>query len=169
MSSQPTQTQGSAQNLHLSVSASRFFLVIYRRLLYKAISRLTNSHAVHAICRHCPPLSQPFTKRTLLDQHIQLMHDVNEPESRSQGPAAVESQPNKVHTYSYTDRTELCDEFGGELTSAAAATERHREARVKGTSENNKHNKYVKQKRKAPLWHRFLIETSYNLNQMKNT
>lgn len=23
---------------------------------------------------HCPALSQPFTKRVLLDQHIQLMH-----------------------------------------------------------------------------------------------
>ncbi|XP_019738487.1 zinc finger protein 532 isoform X1 [Hippocampus comes] len=29
-------------------------------------------------CPHCPTLSQPFTKRVLLDQHIQLMHGTTE-------------------------------------------------------------------------------------------
>ncbi|XP_061150035.1 zinc finger protein 532 [Syngnathus typhle] len=29
-------------------------------------------------CPHCPTLSQPFTKRVLLDQHIQLMHGTSE-------------------------------------------------------------------------------------------
>ena len=72
------------------------FWVIYRRLLYKAVSRLIH---IHTICRHCPPLSQPFTKRVLLDQHIQMMHDVKEPEFKSQEPADVDSQPNKVHLH----------------------------------------------------------------------
>ncbi|CAL8317685.1 unnamed protein product [Lota lota] len=43
-------------------------------------------------CPHCPPLSQPFTKRGLLDQHIQLMHDIKEPESKSQEPGDEEEE-----------------------------------------------------------------------------
>lgn len=39
--------------------------------------------------RHCPALSQPFTKRVLLDQHIQLMHGVKHPGGKSDNVEAA--------------------------------------------------------------------------------
>ncbi|XP_056434026.1 zinc finger protein 532 isoform X1 [Gadus chalcogrammus] len=69
--------------------SSSHSLCRHNRLKHKGLRKIYT-------CPHCPPLSQPFPKRVLLDQHIQLMHDVKEPESKSQEPADVEPQPNKA-------------------------------------------------------------------------
>lgn len=45
--------------------------------------------------RHCPALSQPFTKRVLLDQHIQLMHGVKDPEEKTVNSDNAEVLPDK--------------------------------------------------------------------------
>uniref|UniRef100_A0A672HQK6 Zinc finger protein 532 n=1 Tax=Salarias fasciatus TaxID=181472 RepID=A0A672HQK6_SALFA len=41
-------------------------------------------------CPHCPAHSQPFTKRVLLDQHVQIMHGV-----KDEGGKTVEDSPGK--------------------------------------------------------------------------
>ncbi|KAJ3605794.1 hypothetical protein NHX12_027838, partial [Muraenolepis orangiensis] len=68
--------------------SSTHSLCRHNRLKHKGLRKIYT-------CPHCPPLSQPFTKRVLLDQHIQLLHDIKEPESKSLDPDDVESQPNK--------------------------------------------------------------------------
>lgn len=45
--------------------------------------------------RHCPALSQPFTKRLLLDQHIQLMHGVKDSEGKTVNSDHMEALPDK--------------------------------------------------------------------------
>ncbi|KAM9841722.1 zinc finger protein 532 [Aulostomus maculatus] len=45
-------------------------------------------------CPHCPTLSQPFTKRLLLDQHIQLMH----PEGKTASSDDMAALPDKKST-----------------------------------------------------------------------
>ena len=45
--------------------------------------------------RHCPALSQPFTKRVLLDQHIHLMHGVKDPEGKTVNSDDKEASPDK--------------------------------------------------------------------------
>lgn len=45
--------------------------------------------------RHCPALSQPFTKRVPLDQHIQLMHGVKDPEEKTISSDNTEALPEK--------------------------------------------------------------------------
>ncbi|KAG7269142.1 hypothetical protein CRUP_001597 [Coryphaenoides rupestris] len=70
--------------------SSSHSLCRHNRLKHKGLRKIYT-------CPHCPPLSQPFTKRALLDQHIQLMHNLKEPmESRSLERNDVESQPNKT-------------------------------------------------------------------------
>ncbi|XP_061887291.1 zinc finger protein 532 isoform X3 [Entelurus aequoreus] len=44
-------------------------------------------------CPHCPLLSQTFTKRVLLDQHIQLMHGASEEKNASAAP--TDNSPEK--------------------------------------------------------------------------
>lgn len=44
---------------------------------------------------HCPALSQPFTKRVLLDQHIKLMHGVKDAEGKTVNPENVEASSEK--------------------------------------------------------------------------
>ncbi|XP_041666423.1 zinc finger protein 532 [Cheilinus undulatus] len=51
-------------------------------------------------CPHCPALSQPFTKRVLLDQHIQLMHEVKDPEGKTVNTGDKEALPEKEKTLS---------------------------------------------------------------------
>ncbi|XP_061555186.1 zinc finger protein 532 isoform X1 [Phycodurus eques] len=51
--------------------SSTHSLCRHNRLKHKGVRK------VHT-CPHCPALSQPFTKRVLLDQHIQLMHGGSE-------------------------------------------------------------------------------------------
>lgn len=45
--------------------------------------------------RNCPALSQPFTKRVLLDQHIQLMHGVKDSERKTANSDNIEALPDK--------------------------------------------------------------------------
>lgn len=45
--------------------------------------------------RHCPALSQPFTKRVLLDQHIQLMHGVKDSEGKTANSDNMDVLPDK--------------------------------------------------------------------------
>ncbi|XP_054613444.1 zinc finger protein 532 [Dunckerocampus dactyliophorus] len=51
--------------------SSTHSLCRHNRLKHKGVRK------VYA-CPHCPALSQPFTRRVLLDQHIQLMHGASE-------------------------------------------------------------------------------------------
>ncbi|XP_042364971.1 zinc finger protein 532 [Plectropomus leopardus] len=51
-------------------------------------------------CPHCPALSQPFTKRVLLDQHIHLMHGVKDPEGKTVSSDHTETLPVKETTLS---------------------------------------------------------------------
>lgn len=44
---------------------------------------------------HCPALSQPFTKRVLLDQHIQLMHGDKDQEGRNVRSDRAEAPADK--------------------------------------------------------------------------
>lgn len=44
---------------------------------------------------HCPTLSQPFTKRVLLDQHIQLMHGDKDQEEKNVKCDRTEALPDK--------------------------------------------------------------------------
>ncbi|XP_017263393.1 zinc finger protein 532 [Kryptolebias marmoratus] len=49
--------------------SSSHSLCRHNRLKHKGLRKVYT-------CPHCPALSQPFTKKVLLDQHIQLMHGV---------------------------------------------------------------------------------------------
>lgn len=51
--------------------SSTHSLCRHNRLKHKGVRKVYT-------CPHCPALSQPFTKRVLLDQHIQLMHGDHE-------------------------------------------------------------------------------------------
>lgn len=44
---------------------------------------------------HCPRLSQPFTKRVLLDQHIQLTHGDKDQEGKNVKCDQTEASPDK--------------------------------------------------------------------------
>uniref|UniRef100_A0A3Q4ACW8 C2H2-type domain-containing protein n=1 Tax=Mola mola TaxID=94237 RepID=A0A3Q4ACW8_MOLML len=46
-------------------------------------------------CPHCPTLIQPFTKRVLLDQHIQLMHGVKDQEGKDINADNIEASSDK--------------------------------------------------------------------------
>ncbi|XP_024155575.1 zinc finger protein 532 [Oryzias melastigma] len=65
--------------------SSSHSLCRHNRLKHKGLRKVYT-------CPHCPPLSQPFTKRVLLDQHIQLMHGVkHQEENRNK----TEAEPDK--------------------------------------------------------------------------
>ncbi|XP_077353353.1 zinc finger protein 532 [Festucalex cinctus] len=51
--------------------SSTHSLCRHNRLKHKGVRKVYT-------CPHCPTLSQPFTKRVLLDQHIRLMHGTSE-------------------------------------------------------------------------------------------
>lgn len=53
--------------------------------------------------RHCPTLSQPFTKRVLLDQHIQLMHGDQEGKSVNSDNIEASSDKKTVLWHTSTD------------------------------------------------------------------
>uniref|UniRef100_A0A7N6C092 Zinc finger protein 532 n=1 Tax=Anabas testudineus TaxID=64144 RepID=A0A7N6C092_ANATE len=57
-------------------------------------------------CPHCPALSQSFTKRVLLDQHIQLMHGVKDPEEKTVNSDHAEALPDKETTPSLKRKAE---------------------------------------------------------------
>uniref|UniRef100_A0A8C7YT98 Zinc finger protein 532 n=1 Tax=Oryzias sinensis TaxID=183150 RepID=A0A8C7YT98_9TELE len=65
--------------------SSSHSLCRHNRLKHKGLRKVYT-------CPHCPALSQPFTKRVLLDQHIQLMHAVKHQEENSN---KAEAEPDK--------------------------------------------------------------------------
>ncbi|XP_022618578.1 zinc finger protein 532 [Seriola dumerili] len=68
--------------------SSSHSLCRHNRLKHKGLRKVYT-------CPHCPALSQPFTKRVLLDQHIQLMHGVKDPEGKTVNSEAL---PDKETT-----------------------------------------------------------------------
>ncbi|XP_069026519.1 zinc finger protein 532 [Embiotoca jacksoni] len=68
--------------------SSSHSLCRHNRLKHKGLRKVYT-------CPHCPALSQPFTKRVLLDQHIQLMHGVKDPGGKTANPNSVEASPDK--------------------------------------------------------------------------
>ncbi|KAI3362235.1 hypothetical protein L3Q82_012559, partial [Scortum barcoo] len=67
--------------------SSSHSLCRHNRLKHKGLRKIYT-------CPHCPALSQPFTKRVLLDQHIQLMHGVKDPEGKTITSANPEASPD---------------------------------------------------------------------------
>ncbi|AWP15403.1 putative zinc finger protein 532 [Scophthalmus maximus] len=61
----------------------------HNRLKHKGLRRVYT-------CPHCPALSQPFTKRSLLGQHIQMMHSVREAEGKTVNTDKVEILPDQT-------------------------------------------------------------------------
>lgn len=45
--------------------------------------------------RHCPTPSQPFTRRVLLDQHIQMMHGVRDQDGKNMNSDNPEAANDK--------------------------------------------------------------------------
>ncbi|XP_037609451.1 zinc finger protein 532 [Sebastes umbrosus] len=73
--------------------SSSHSLCRHNRLKHKGLRK------VYA-CPHCPALSQPFTKRVLLDQHIHLTHGVKDPEGKTVNSDKTEALPDKKTTLS---------------------------------------------------------------------
>ncbi|CAB1440590.1 unnamed protein product, partial [Pleuronectes platessa] len=71
--------------------SSSHSLCRHNRLKHKGLRKVYT-------CPHCPALSQPFTKRVLLDQHIQMMHGIKEPEGKTVRSENVEELPDKETT-----------------------------------------------------------------------
>ncbi|XP_038130912.1 zinc finger protein 532 isoform X1 [Cyprinodon tularosa] len=57
--------------------SSSHSLCRHNRLKHKGLRKVYT-------CPHCPALSQPFTKRVLLDQHIQMIHGGKHPAGRTE-------------------------------------------------------------------------------------
>ncbi|KAE8284973.1 Zinc finger protein 532 [Larimichthys crocea] len=68
--------------------SSSHSLCRHNRLKHKGLRKVYT-------CPHCPALSQPFTKRVLLDQHIQLMHGVKDPEGKTVKSDNTDASSNK--------------------------------------------------------------------------
>ncbi|TKS84352.1 Zinc finger protein 532 [Collichthys lucidus] len=73
--------------------SSSHSLCRHNRLKHKGLRKVYT-------CPHCPALSQPFTKRVLLDQHIQLMHGVKDPEGKTVNSDNTDASSNKKTTRS---------------------------------------------------------------------
>uniref|UniRef100_A0A4W6C8K7 Zinc finger protein 532 n=1 Tax=Lates calcarifer TaxID=8187 RepID=A0A4W6C8K7_LATCA len=73
--------------------SSSHSLCRHNRLKHKGLRKVYT-------CPHCPALSQPFTKRVLLDQHIQLMHGVKDTEGKTVNSDHMEALPEKETTRS---------------------------------------------------------------------
>ncbi|XP_032395739.1 zinc finger protein 532 isoform X2 [Etheostoma spectabile] len=73
--------------------SSSHSLCRHNRLKHKGLRKVYS-------CPHCPALSQPFTKRVLLDQHLHLMHKVKDPEGKAVNSDNIEALPDKETTLS---------------------------------------------------------------------
>nr|XP_046231819.1 zinc finger protein 532 [Scatophagus argus]XP_046231820.1 zinc finger protein 532 [Scatophagus argus] len=73
--------------------SSSHSLCRHNRLKHKGLRKVYT-------CPNCPALSQPFTKRVLLDQHIQLMHGVKDQEGKTVSSDNMEPSPDKKTTLS---------------------------------------------------------------------
>lgn len=51
--------------------------------------------------RHCPALSQPFTRRVLLDQHIQMMHGIRDQDGKTTSSVQTEASDDKKRVQLY--------------------------------------------------------------------
>ncbi|KAM3873954.1 zinc finger protein 532 [Diretmus argenteus] len=71
--------------------SSSHSLCRHNRLKHKGLRKVYT-------CPHCPTLSQPFTKRVLLDQHIQMMHGSKDPEGKTIDHDSMEATPDKEHS-----------------------------------------------------------------------
>ncbi|KAM9735873.1 zinc finger protein 532 isoform 2-T5 [Menidia menidia] len=76
--------------------SSSHSLCRHNRLKHKGLRKVYT-------CPHCPPTSPPFTKRVLLDQHIQLMHGVKHP---GRNAKKVEATPEKQTSQSCKRKSE---------------------------------------------------------------
>lgn len=52
--------------------------------------------------RHCPALSQPFTRRVLLDQHIQMMHGIRDQDGKNANSVQTEASDDKKRVQLYS-------------------------------------------------------------------
>ncbi|XP_073334181.1 zinc finger protein 532 [Pagrus major] len=68
--------------------SSSHSLCRHNRLKHKGLRKVYT-------CPQCPALSQPFTKRVLLDQHIQLMHGAKDQEGKNVNSDNMEALPDK--------------------------------------------------------------------------
>ncbi|KAF7670420.1 hypothetical protein LDENG_00124740 [Lucifuga dentata] len=73
--------------------SSSHSLCRHNRLKHKGLRKVYT-------CPHCPALSQPFTKRVLLDQHIQVMHGNKDQEGKTVSTDDVNVVPDKETTVS---------------------------------------------------------------------
>ncbi|KAK2819267.1 hypothetical protein Q5P01_024828 [Channa striata] len=73
--------------------SSSHSLCRHNRLKHKGLRKVYT-------CPHCPANCQPFTKRVLLDQHIQLTHGVKEPEEKTINSANTATSADKEMTQS---------------------------------------------------------------------
>ncbi|XP_059214265.1 zinc finger protein 532 isoform X2 [Centropristis striata] len=73
--------------------SSSHSLCRHNRLKHKGLRKVYS-------CPHCPALSQPFTKRVLLDQHIHMMHGVKDPEGKTVNSDNMEASSVKETTLS---------------------------------------------------------------------
>ncbi|XP_047426431.1 zinc finger protein 532 [Mugil cephalus] len=64
--------------------SSSHSLCRHNRLKHKGLRKVYS-------CSHCPALSQPFSKRVLLDQHIKLMHGVKDGGGKTVSPENMEA------------------------------------------------------------------------------
>ncbi|XP_028273703.1 zinc finger protein 532 isoform X2 [Parambassis ranga] len=69
--------------------SSSHSLCRHNRLKHKGLRKVYT-------CPHCPTISQPFTKKVLLDQHIKLMHGVTDAGGKSITLNNVEDVPDKT-------------------------------------------------------------------------
>uniref|UniRef100_A0A665WUE3 Zinc finger protein 532 n=1 Tax=Echeneis naucrates TaxID=173247 RepID=A0A665WUE3_ECHNA len=95
--------------------SSSHSLCRHNRLKHKGMKKLYT-------CPHCPALSQPFTKRVLLDQHIQLMHGVKDPEGKTAHSDCTDTLPDKEMTTSPKRKPEE-DEGSPSLNSRGLGTQ----------------------------------------------
>ncbi|XP_022077132.2 zinc finger protein 532 [Acanthochromis polyacanthus] len=79
--------------------SSSHSLCRHNRLKHKGLRKVYT-------CPHCPALSQPFTKRVLLDQHIQLMHGVKDAGGKTAKPDNKEALADKEKSLSPKRKTE---------------------------------------------------------------
>lgn len=57
--------------------------------------------------RHCPTLGQPFTRRVLLDQHIQMMHGIRDQDGKNTNSDQSEASDDKKRVQLYSSHVDM--------------------------------------------------------------